>query len=78
MSISAFWTDTAPRRRLTMADAPTCACCGRRYLARNSYPTHTRYQRACVCPVSVFSRIVVRPIDLSKLDRIDRVRLGLS
>ncbi len=70
--------ETAPRRRLKPAEAPCCRVCGKRYLARNSYPTRTRYQQACDCADVPFARIMPRPVDTSKLSRIDRVRLGLS
>ena len=69
--------DTAPRRRLTPAEAPTCRTCGTRYRARNTYPTHTRYQRACECKEATFALYRLRPIDITKLDQLDRVRLGL-
>jgi hypothetical protein len=77
MCVSLVALESAPRRRLTPAEAPRCKVCGTRYVARNSYPARTRYQRACGCESVPFARFLSRPIDFRRLTKVDRVRMGL-
>ncbi len=78
MPVSASALASAPRRRLTREEAPRCEKCHTRYIARNSYAERTRYQRVCACEGVPFARYLIRPLDLKRLDQIERVRLGIA